>query len=428
MKYIALLLILANVGFFFFHNEIIQKTAQLEPSPLPKDIPQLKLVKEINNQAPAPQVNMADTKNIEKTESPIIDEPPIKEKNKLDQIVAVANADTISQEDPVKIATQAFDVLKTLKNEADRMTSSIDQAVSVQHPAINPPPTTEQSEKEPPTKQEIKKPSETTPLKTLTKEETLKEKTEKIFPKIIDTKTEEKPQITSVEKAEEKIPVKEEKSQTTLTEKIEKETPVTIVDKTNAASSESDPEGGTLEEVKDANSEESTDQLPITLAAQKKNNKKGKKSCYYSGIYEKKIDATRSKQWLDKQKVSSKIKDWKNRIKSGKIIFLPAANRNVANKLLKRLAAKKIKDYTLIRNDKDGYLINLGAFRTDRTLQNRLTELKKKGFYGLKIQDRYLDIPVFRLKIEATPSQRSILENFSTTFRVPKPQPIDCDN
>jgi hypothetical protein len=443
MKYIALLLILANVGFFFFHDEIVQKPAQIEPAPLPKDVPQLKLVKEINKEQPNPVVAAVEP---QKTEKPISDNSSPESKNKEIQIVAIAQPDTVSQEDPVKIAAQAFDVLKVLKKEADRMTSSIDQAVSTPPITTNPPETKPDvtAKVEPPKVAEkpekAPEPAKTSEKTTLAEQKVVEtpqkpveepkvvekttlvekvdapkkavetpkpvEKIEQIPAKPVETKVEEKPKTTVVEKTEEKTPP------------IEKVEPVKIVEK--PISSETKPETET-------DGETSSDKLPITLAASKKEDKKNKKSCYYSGIYEKKYEATQAKQWLDKQKVSSKVKDWKNRVKSGRTVFLPAASHEVAKKLLKRLALKKVKDYTLVRNEKGGYLINLGAFRTEKTLQNRLSELKKKGFVGLKIQDRYLDVPVFRLRIEATPSQRSVLDNFSLTFKVPKPQSIACE-
>ncbi len=404
MKYIALLLIVANVGFFFFHDEIVQKPAQIETMPLPKDVPQLKLVKEINHEPPKTTVAIDESK---KPENPIIETAPVKEEPKIDQIVAVAQPTTVSQEDPVKIASQAFDVLKTLKNEADRMTSSIDQAVSTPSIPTNPPET--QPKTEPPKiVEKTEKIPETpkTPEKTIVAEQKPVEETKvKIPAKPVETKIETKPIIEKVE------PVK-------IVEKP-------IISENIAQSSQQESETSILEEVDPNNS---TDKLPITLAASKKDDKKNKKNCYYSGVYEKKFEAAKAKAWLEKQKVSSKVKDWKNRVKSGKTVFLPAASHEVAKKLLKRLALKKIKDYSLVRNEKGGYLINLGSFRTEKTLQNRLSELKKKGFVGLKVQDRYLDIPVFRLKIEATSSQRNVLENYSLTFKVPKPQPTACEN
>lgn len=428
MKYIALLLILANVGFFFFHDEIVQKPAQFESAPLPKDVPQLKLVKEINIEQPKPVVAAVEFK---KPDKPIGEEQPIKQEPKIDQAIAVAQPDTVSQEDPVKIAAQAFDVLKVLKNEADRMTSAIDQAISVPPLTTNPPEiktevapkvalpkVAEQSEQPP---EPVKIPEKIT----LAEQKAVKTPQKPVEePKIVE-------KITLVEKVDApkkavetpKLIEKTEQPEIKLEEKeplIEKIDPVKIVEKPIS----SETEIGILEEV---DPETSPNKLPITLAASKKDNKKNKKNCYYSGIYEKKFEATKAKQWLDKQKVSSKVKDWKNRIKSGRTVFLPAASHEIAKKHLKRLAIKKIKDYTLVRNEKGGYLINLGAFRTEKTLQNRLNELKKKGFVGLKIQDRYLDVPVFRLRIEATSSQRNVLDNFSTTFKVPKPQSIACE-
>jgi len=404
MKYIALLLIVANAGFFFFHDDIVQKPAQIEPTPLPKDIPQLKLVNEINVEPPKPIVEVSEPK---KPENPIAENLPSAQENKEIQAVAIAQPDTVSQEDPVKIASQAFDVLKVLKSEADRMTSSIDQAVSAPPITTNPPETkpTDAPKIEPP-KMVEKAEKIPEPAKTPEKIILAEQKSVEIPQKPI-----EEPKTTLVEKTEEKIPP------------IEKVEPVKIIDK--PISPEINSEIGILEEVKPENSPDN--KLPIVLASSKKEDKKNKKNCYYSGVYEKKTEANKAKQWLDKQKVSSKVKDWKNRVKSGRTVFLPAANYEVAKKLLKRLALKKVKDYALIRNEKGGYLINLGAFRNEKTLQNRLNELKKKGFVGLKVQDRYLDIPVFRLRIEATSPQRNILDNFSSTFKVPKPQSIACE-
>lgn len=413
MKYIALLLIVANAGFFFFHDEIVQKPAQLEPTPLPKDVPQLKLVKEINQEPPKPVVGVVES---QKPEKPISENLPSEQKNKEIQTVAIAQPDTVSQEDPIKIAAQAFDVLKGLKNEADRMTSSIDQAVSTPSittnppetkasvaPKIEPPKVAEKSEKAPePAKTPEKitlaeqKPVEI-PQKPIEEPKPVEKTT--LAKKVDAPKMIEKPSNSIETKPEEKIPP------------IEKIEPVKLLEKPVDSEAKL----------------ETDDKLPITLAASKKDNKKNKKICYYSGIYEKKVDANKAKQWLEKQNVNSKVKDWKNRVKSGRTVYLPAASHEVAKKLLKRLATKKIKDYALIRNEKGGYLINLGSFRTDKTLQNRLNELKKKGFVGLKTQDRYLDIGVFRLKIEAIASQRDVLDNFSSTFKVPKPQSISCE-
>lgn len=443
MKYIALLLILANVGFFFFHDEIVQKPAQIEPAPLPKDVPQLKLVKEINQEQPKPVVAVAEVKTPEKTEKPVSENvPPIKE-NKEIQTVAIAQPDTVSQEDPVKIAAQAFDVLKVLKKEADRVTSSIDQVVSTtvlntNSPEVQPKPElpkiVEKAEKTPETPKMVEK--TIIPEKTI-EEPKMVEKTivvEKTPVKSEEAKAEKAPVETSKKEEKPKTALKEEKTEKTEKVKqpaelkkeekkepiIEKVEPVMLAEK----NIEKTEEGGILEEVKTGTeTEDNTNKLPIELAVAKKN----KKNCYYSGVYERKFEASKAKSWLEKQKVTSTIKDWKNRVRSGKTIFLPAANHDIAKKLLKRLATKKIKDYSLIKNGKDGYLINLGSFRIEKTLQNRLSELKKKGFHGLKIQDRYLDIPVFRLKMEIVPSQRNVLENFSKTFKVPKPQVIDCD-
>lgn len=453
MKYIALLLIVANVGFFFFHDDIVQKPAQLEPAPLPKDVPRLKLVKEINKEQPKPVVEVAEVKTPEKTEKPISDNPSPELKNKEIQAVAIAQPDTVSQEDPVKIAAQAFDVLKVLKKEADRVTTSIDQAVSTtvlntnppdMQPKVEPPKTAEKVEKTPETPKMVEK---TIVLEKPVEEPKMVEKTivvEKTPAKIEEPTIEKKAPVANIPKKEEKpkTTLKEEKTELAKVEKVEKiETPtkpvevkkedkkepiiekvepVTLVEKT----AEKTEEGDILEEVKtEAETEDKANKLPIELAASKKN----KKNCYYSGIYERKFEASKAKSWLEKQKVNSTIKDWKNRVRSGKTIFLPAANHDIAKKLLKRLSTKKIKDYALIKNGKDGYLINLGSFRTEKSLQNRLSELKKKGFYGLKVQDRYLDIPVFRLKMEIVPSQRSVLDNFSKTFKVPRPQVIDCE-
>jgi len=420
MKYIALLLILANVGFFFFHDEIVQKTAQLEPAPLPKDVPQLKLIKEINAEPSKPVIEVVESK---KPEKPISDTSSPESKNKEIQTVAIAQPDTVSQEDPVKIATQAFDVLKGLKNEADRMTSSIDQAVSTPLITTNPPENKIDvaSKVEPP---KVVEKSEKTPEPAKTPEKiTLAEQKPIETPQMPVEEHKAIDKTTVVEKVEITSKPVEIKFEEKLLPPIGKIEPVKIVDK--PISSETKSETEVLEKVKSENSSE--DQLPITLAASKKESKKNKKNCYYSGVYEKKSGATKAKQWLDKQKVFSKVTDWKNRVKSGRTVFLPAASHEVAKKLLKRLALKKVKDYTLIRNEKGGYLINLGAFRTEKTLQNRLNELKKKGFVGLKVQDRYLDIPVFRLKIEATSSQRNVLDSFSLTFKVPKPQSIACE-
>lgn len=424
MKYIALLLILANVGFFFFHDEIVQKPAQFEPTPLPKDVPQLKLVKEINQPQPKPVVEIAESK---KPEKPIAENLPPVQENKEIQTVAIAQPDTVSQEDPVKIAAQAFDVLKVLKSEADRMTSSIDQAVSTPQittnppetkvdvaPKVEPPKVAEKSEKAP---EPIKVPEKITLAEQKAVEVPQKPVEE---PKVIE-KTTLAEKVDAPKKAvETPKPIEKTEEKTPPIEKVE---PVKIIEK--PISPETTSEIGILEEVKPENLPD--DKLPVTLAASKKDEKKNRKNCYYSGIYEKRFEANKAKQWLDKQKVSSKVKDWKNRVKSGRSVFLPAASHDVAKKLLKRLALKKVKDYTLIRNEKGGYLINLGAFRTEKTLQNRLSELKKKGFVGLKVQDRYLDIPVFRLRIEATSSQRNVLDNFSLTFKVPKPQSIACE-
>jgi hypothetical protein len=422
MKYIALLLILANVGFFFFHDEIVQKPAQIEPAPLPKDVPQLKLVKEINQEPSKPIIEVVESK---KPENPISENlPPVQEHKEI-QTVAIAHPDTVSQEDPVKIATQAFDVLKGLKNEADRMASSIDQAVSTSVITTNPPEITPKVE--PPVeplkvteKLEIPpEPTETPKKITLVEQKVVEPQQTIEEPKVVDKTT----VVKNTETPSKSVEIKVETISEEKTPPIEKVEPVKIVDK--SVSFENNSEIEILEEVKPEKS--SDDKLPITLAASKKDNQNNKKNCYYSGVYEKKSEATKAKQWLDKQKVSSKVKDWKNRVKSGRTVFLPAASHEVAKKLLKRLALKKVKDYTLIRNEKGGYLINLGAFRTEKTLQNRLNELKKKGFVGLKVQDRYLDIPVFRLKIEATSSQKNVLDNFSKTFKVPKPQSIICE-
>jgi hypothetical protein len=427
MKYIALLLILANVGFFFFHDEIVQKPAQLEPTPLPKDVPQLKLVNEINQEQPKQVVAAVEP---QKPEKPIFDNPSPESKNKEIQTVAIAQPDTVSQENTVKIATQAFDVLKGLKSEADRVTSSIDQAVSTPLITTNPPETKPVvvPKVEPP--KVLEKAEKTTePAKTPEKIILAEQK-----PVEIPQKPLEEPKTTLVEKAdapkkavETPKPIEQTEKTTTksvetkVEEKenippIEKVEPVKLIEKPIDSKTETETDGETT-----------ADKLPIALTASKKDDKKNKKNCYYSGIYEKKFEATQAKQWLDKQKVSSKVKDWKNRVKSGRTVFLPAASHEVAKKLLKRLALKKVKDYTLIRNEKGGYLINLGVFRTEKTLQNRLSELKKKGFVGLKVQDRYLDVPVFRLRIEATSSQRNILDNFSLMFKVPKPQSIACE-
>lgn len=404
MKYIALLLIVANVGFFFFHDEIVQKPTQLETMPLPKDVPQLKLVKEINEEN---LETIVASNQLKPATSPLVEVSSIPDESKEDQIVTIAQPTTISQENPVKIASQAFEVLKALKNQADHITSSIDQIVS-----------------EPPISTNLStSPPKTEPPQTI-------EKTDKIP----DTpKTSEKTIVTEQKSSEEtkvEIPVKPVETKVETKPVIEKAEPVKIVEKplsseNVAQSSPSTPNTNTPQEVVP---DRSTDKSPITLAASPTNNTKDIKNCYYSGIYEKKSEAAKAKAWLEKQKVSSKVKDWKNRVKSGKTIFLPAANHEVATKLLKRLAAKKVKDYSLVRNDKGGYLINLGSFRTEKALQNRLSELKKKGFVGLKVQDRYLEIPVFRLKIEATSSQKSVLENYALTFKVPQPQPIACEN
>ncbi|MEY3219702.1 MAG: hypothetical protein RIT27_1059 [Pseudomonadota bacterium] len=400
MKFIALLLIVANVGFFYFHEEIIQTPAQFDLMPLPQDVPQLKLVKEIKAESPHTTASI---------DSPKIPENPNAENTETiseiqaTQEVALAQMDTATNNDPIKMASQAFEVLKDLKTEADRMTTTIDQAVTT-------PPTTII-----PADQKATESSSGSKTVDAAKPVEKLEKTDKIAE---SPKTLEKTQQIS-----DTLPKSlEETKSVQIPSAIEKNVePVKLVEMpTESKSTLSAPTKKTS-----LVSDKKID--PKKEDNHNKTDSEDDKKCFYSGIYEKKTDANKARQWLEKQKVTSKVKDWKNRVKSGRVIYLPAANQSVAKKLSKKLAAKKVKGYALVRNEKGGYLINLGTFRSEKTLQNRLNELKKKGFHGLKVQDRYLEVSVFRLKIEAKTAQKSILEDFSSTFKVPKPQTIACE-
>jgi len=392
MKFIALLLIVANAGFFYLHEEIIQKPVQFELMPLPKDIPQLKLVKEINAETPKIEV-AAEVAKI--PENPQSENTATVPETKTIQEVALAQSDTTANHESIKIASQARDVLNNLKTEADRVTSSIDQAVTAPPPTIIPAvqnPPIDKTVDAAKSVEKLEKPAETT------QQPNIPEKTAKI-----DTSTEETEPVQMPPEIEKNIePVKlvemppENKSMTAAQSKK-----ISVSSEKKADTKKEDhPQENVPEE---------------------------QKKCFYSGIYEKKADAKKASQWLEKQQVIAKVKDWKNRVKSGRVVYLPAANQEVAKKLAKKLAAKKVKGYGVVRNEKGGYLINLGTFRSEKSLQNRLNELKKKGFHGLKMQDRYLELSVFRLKIEAKAAQKPILEKFSSTFKVPKPQSIACE-
>jgi len=149
--------------------------------------------------------------------------------------------------------------------------------------------------------------------------------------------------------------------------------------------------------------------------------------CFRTGIFNQRASAEQAQRWLQKKQVKVNLKAEVKKEKIATWLYLPAfRTRALARQAEQELARRGIKDYYLVTKAPWNNAISLGLFTQSASVTRRLAELKRKGYYNVKVQHRYKDKSRYWLDLSLPKNQQGILQSFASSLKVLKPKQINC--
>ncbi len=149
--------------------------------------------------------------------------------------------------------------------------------------------------------------------------------------------------------------------------------------------------------------------------------------CFRTGIFKQAASAEQARTWLQKNHLTVHLRSDVKKEKVATWLYLPPfRSQALARQAEQELARRGVQDYYLVTQTPWNNAISLGLFTQDSSVTRRLAELKRKGYYNVRVQHRYQDDSRYWLDLSLRESQHTVLRNFAEHFKVLMPQKISC--
>lgn len=180
---------------------------------------------------------------------------------------------------------------------------------------------------------------------------------------------------------------------------------------------------------KPANTEQSSATSTTRISTPKPASRqtRSKTLCFRSGTFNQRASAEQAQRWLQNKQVQVSLKADVKKEKIATWLYLPPfQTRALARQAEQELARRGVKDFYLVTKAPWYNAIALGLFNQDASAKRRLAELKRKGYYNVRVQHRYKDQSRYWLDLSLPENQQATLQSFVQTFKVLPPKQVSC--
>lgn len=150
--------------------------------------------------------------------------------------------------------------------------------------------------------------------------------------------------------------------------------------------------------------------------------------CYQIGYFSQLGEAQAASNWFKKKQVTTAPQKSDTRLATTIWLYLPSARSlQSAHATQQRLKQQGIAD-TVVLNRPDGYTVSLGVYRDKVSVSKRLQELRSKGVDNVKTEERYATETKYWLNVKIVANPAALLSQFQKAFKGLQTKTIICDD
>lgn len=150
--------------------------------------------------------------------------------------------------------------------------------------------------------------------------------------------------------------------------------------------------------------------------------------CYQIGYFSQLGEAQAASNWFKKKQVTTAPQKSDTRLATTIWLYLPAARSlQSAHATQQRLKQQGIAD-TVVINRPDGYTVSLGVYRDKASVSKRLQELRNKGVDNVNTEERYATETKYWLNVKIVANPSALLSQFQKAFKGLQTKTIICDD
>jgi cell division septation protein DedD len=179
-----------------------------------------------------------------------------------------------------------------------------------------------------------------------------------------------------------------------------------------------------------AKSEEKTNKaVTLTTPTSTQENRLASSVCFQTGPFSQEKTANKMAQWFrGKKTITVKIQPQQSQEVESTWVYLPPfKDREAAKTAQQRLQKVGIKDHQIITKGEFNNAISLGRFNNASYAQERVNQLKSKGYQNVKMQPRYKTDTKYWLNVKM-PDEQNTVKAFKKNFKDVNLITIGCES